>query len=78
MVSLFVISMSFISLQADGDLTYIEKLQRERDRIAESRDIKAEFRRWNDDIDKITNRREYADKLRDARASVRKELRRIF
>ena len=58
--------------------SYGEKLQKERDRFSDSRDLKAETRRWANDIDKLTNRRDLIDKARDLRASVRKEIRRIF
>lgn len=58
--------------------SYGEKLQKERDRFSDSRDLKAETRRWANDIDKLTNRRDLIDKAREVRASVRKEIRRIF
>jgi len=57
---------------------YKEKLEKERDRFSYSRDVKAEFRRWNTDIDKLTDRRDVIDKARELRASVRTEIRRIF
>ena len=58
--------------------SYGEKLQKERERFSNSRDLKAETRRWANDIDKLTNRRDFIDKTRELRASVRKEMRRIF
>ena len=78
-----ILSLSFVtSIQAyDIDNKYdkyIEKLQKERDRLTDDRDMRAEGRRWNIDLDKLTQRREIVDEARRYESSIRKEIRRIF
>ncbi|MFT5659622.1 MAG: hypothetical protein ACI9TV_000244 [Sulfurimonas sp.] len=77
-LKLVVISGLFVTLQASSDGSYFKKVQKERDRISDKRDLKAEARRWNNDFDKMLNRRAFIDKSREIRTSIRKEVQRIF
>jgi hypothetical protein len=79
----FVLSSGLVALANGADLDnkydkYIEKLQKERDRLTDDRDLRSEARRWNHDIDKLTQRREIVDKVRESKSSIRKEIRRFF
>ncbi|MBC8236903.1 MAG: hypothetical protein H8E76_01620 [Helicobacteraceae bacterium] len=75
MLKYIVLALTLSSLHAETSsekyTSYEENLQKERDFLSESRDLKAEARRYSNDIDTSIDRRDLIDKARELKSAVR-------